>query len=91
MPVQSVLLEPNKAQLAATLQRTVEMLNGGDSETVLDFSTVDRVDPTELKLMEKLAALAVEKSVKVALRAVNVGVYKTLKLANLTGRFSFEN
>ena len=91
MPVQSVLLEMDRAQLAAALQRATEMLNGGDSEAVLDFSAVERVDPNELKLIEKLAALAGEKSLKIALRGVNVGIYKALKLANLTGRFSFEN
>lgn len=91
MPVQSVLLEMDKAHLAAALQRAIEMLNGGDSEAVLDFSTVDRVDPSELRLIEKLAALAGEKSVKIGLRGVNVRVYKALKLANLTERFSFEN
>jgi anti-anti-sigma regulatory factor len=91
MPVQSVLLEMDTAHLAAALQRASEMLNGGDSEAVLDFSPLDRVDPSELKLIEKLAGLVGEKSVKITLRGVNVRVYKALKLANLTARFSFEN
>jgi hypothetical protein len=41
--------------------------------------------------MEELAQLASEKNVKVALRSVNVDVYKVLKLVKLTRRFSFVN
>jgi hypothetical protein len=36
-----------------------------------------------------LARVADEKAVKVALRGVNVDVYKVLKLVKLTRRFSF--
>ena len=41
--------------------------------------------------MEDLANAADEKSVEISLQAVNVGVYKVLKLARLTVRFSFVN
>jgi len=89
MPVRSVLVEMEKTQLAAALRRTIEMLNGGDSEAMLDFSPVDHVDASELKSLERLAQIAGEKSVRITLRGVNVAVYKALKLANLTERFSF--
>jgi hypothetical protein len=42
-----------------------------------------------VRALEELAALADAKSVKVVLRAVNVDIYRVLKLMKLTGRFSF--
>jgi anti-anti-sigma regulatory factor len=56
---------------------------------VLDFSTVRRVDPAALSAMEELAAVAEGKDVKLALRGVNIDIYKVLKLAKLVPRFSF--
>ena len=41
--------------------------------------------------MEEFAGIADEKGVKVALRGVNVHVYKVLKLVKLASRFSFVN
>jgi hypothetical protein len=41
--------------------------------------------------MEDLANAADEKSVKISLQGVNVDVYKVLKLARVTARFSFVN
>ena len=61
----------------------------GTGELVLDFSCVPRIDVSALKGLEELARRAGEKSVKIALRAVNPGVYKVLKLAKLSSRFSF--
>ena len=62
-----------------------------EGEVTLDFSGVRRVDPSGLRAIEDLAAAAEAKSVKVSLQGVNVGVYKVLKLARLTVRFSFVN
>ncbi len=90
MPANSVLLEMDGTHIAPALQQALEKLDRGDAGVVLDFSSIDRIDPSELKLMEKLAGHAGEKSVKVVLHGVNVRIYKALKLANLTGRFSFE-
>jgi len=90
MPANSVLLEMDGTHAAASLQVALEKLDRGDGEVVLDFSSIDRIDPSELKLMEKLAGLAGDKSAKIVLRGVNGRIYKALKLANLTGRFSFE-
>jgi len=66
-------------------------LNGNEGELRLDFSAVERVDPAALRELEDLTNSANEQSVKVALRGVNVGVYKVLKLARLTTRFKCEN
>jgi len=90
MPANSVLLEMD-GHAAPALQQAIEKLVRGDGEVVLDFSSIDRIDPSELKSMDKLAGLAADKSAKTVLRGVNGRIYKALKLANLTGRFSFEN
>lgn len=71
------------------LEKALEKLAASESEMVLDLTPVHRVDAEALRLMEKLAGAAGEKAVKVVLRGVNVGIYKTLKLVKLTPRFSF--
>ena len=47
------------------------------------------LDGNAVRELEELAGLAEGRSVKVALRAVNVGIYRVLKLLKLTQRFSF--
>ena len=71
------------------IQEVVEKVNSGESEVVLDFSSVLRVDGDALSAIEDLARLADERSVKIVLRAVNSDVYRVLKLMNLTQRFRF--
>ena len=65
-----------------------EKLHGTEDEIVLDFSAVRRIDPAALRSLEDLAAAAEEKPVKMILRGVNVDIYKVLKLARLTARFT---
>ena len=74
---------------AALIQEAVEKVNRGESEVILDFSSVPRIDGNAVRELEDLAALADAKSAKVVLRAVNVGIYRVLKLLKLTERFSF--
>jgi anti-anti-sigma regulatory factor len=74
---------------AAWIQEAVEKLNRGESEVMLDFSSVLRIDGNVVSAIEELAGLADGKSVKVVLRAVNVDIYRVLKLLKLTQRFSF--
>jgi anti-anti-sigma regulatory factor len=76
-------------RVADTLQETCQRLNGDAGDIFLDFSSVRRVDPVALKAMGELARLADAKSARVALRAVNVDVYRVLKLMRLASRFSF--
>jgi len=66
-------------------------LNDTDGELVLDFSSIERIDASAISALEELAVAAKEKSVKVVLRGVNVGIYKVLKLSRLTGHFVFLN
>jgi anti-anti-sigma regulatory factor len=71
------------------LQKASEQLDGAESEVVLDFSSVRRIDPSTVREMEKLAGVADSKAVKVGLRGVNIDVYRVLKLVKLAPRFSF--
>ena len=58
----------------------VEKVNLAEGEVVLDFSGVARIYPSVAGAMATLADLADERAVKVVLRAVNVDIYKVLKL-----------
>ncbi len=75
--------------VADGLREAVNKLSASNGEMVLDFSGVERVDAKAVVALEELAAKAKEKSVRVALRGVNVGVYKVLKLSRLEGQFGF--
>lgn len=77
--------------IAETLKQAREKLTSEHGELLLDFSDVLRMDTTGLHAMENMAAAAEERSVTFTLRGVNVGVYKVLKLARLTSRFTFAN
>jgi ABC-type transporter Mla MlaB component len=78
-------------RLATVLKEQREKLGEQSGDVMLDFSGVARIDPAGLLAVEELADEAHKKSVKVVLRGVNVGIYKVLKLAGLTSRFSFVN
>ena len=77
--------------LNETLEQAFRNLDGAARELVLDFSSVRRIDAGGIGSLEKLAAAADAKSVKVDLQGVDVSVYKVLKLVKLTPRFSFSN
>ena len=74
--------------VAQALGAAREKLESGD-ELTLDFSRVPRVGTCGLRALEALAKTGEEKSGAISLRGVNVEVYKVLKLARLTSRFSF--
>jgi len=82
-------LEIEGERVVQTLQTARETLDGAQGDVVLDFSSVRRINPSGLRVMEKLAGIADDKAVKVVLRGVNVDIYKVLKLVKLTSRFSF--
>jgi len=91
MATVAVLHKVDRERLAEALLEAVEKLDTADGEVVLDLSAVRRVHPAALQALEKLAVKADEKTVKVVLRGVNIEIYKVLKLARLTERFSFVN
>ena len=68
-----------------------EVLDGAAGEVMLDFSPLGRIDPSDLRALEELAATATGKSLRITLRNVNPDVYRVLKLVNLDRRFSFAN
>ena len=74
--------------VAQSLNEVRAELGTDDGEAVLDFSAVLRIDTSALRAIEDLAEL---NSARISLRGVGVGVYKVLKLARLTSRFSFVN
>lgn len=85
----AVLLKVDAEHVVDALQDAREKLEGAGGEVVLDFSSVERIDPGALKALQELAGLADEKAVKLVLRGVTVDVYKVLKLVKLAPRFSF--
>jgi anti-anti-sigma regulatory factor len=68
------------------LQEAIEKWSCAGGESVLDFSSVDRIDAATARALEELADRS---SVRITLRGVNIGVYRALKLLNLAHRFSF--
>lgn len=82
-------LEIDAGRVGESLQQVCEKLTAAEGEVCLDFASVRRIGPDSLTAMEKLAGLAKEKAVKVSLRGVNIDIYRVLKLARLTSRFSF--
>jgi anti-anti-sigma regulatory factor len=81
----------NGDDVAQALEDICAKLNQSEGDLVLDFSGVRRIDPATVRAFEDLAAAADEKAAKIILQGVNVDVYKVLKLARLTARFSFVN
>jgi len=89
MAMIAVWLKIDGEGVVQSLQEACEKLDSADGEVVLDLSAVRRIDPSAVKAMEKLAAIADDKTVRVVLRGVNVEIYKMLKLVKLARRFSF--
>ncbi len=71
------------------IQEAIAKVNSGESEVILDFSSVRRIDTNMVGALEELAALANTKSAKVVLRAVNTDIYRVLKELKVTQRFTF--
>jgi anti-anti-sigma regulatory factor len=89
MPINDVWIKVDGECVIDALQEALEKLVSTDCEVVLDFSSVHRIDPSALRIMENLAGAADEKSAKLVLRGVNVNIYKVFKLMKLAPRFSF--
>jgi len=78
-------------QVARDLRDAAEKLDSGAGDAFLDFKSVRRIDPSGLRALEDFALAAEEKAVHATVRGVNVDVYKVLKLARLSSRFSMVN
>jgi anti-anti-sigma regulatory factor len=84
-----MLVKIDEESVTPALQGIGKKLDGTEREIVLDFSLVHRIDSDAIRAMKVFADIGDDKSVKIVLRGVNVGVYKVLKLVKLTKRFSF--
>jgi len=84
-------IKVEEERVSQSLQSAGERLDNVDGEVVLDFSSVRRIDASDLRALGDLVKRADEKGVRVGLRGVNVNVYKVFKLVNLDSRFSFVN
>ena len=91
MTTTAAVQKVNGENVAQALDDVRLKLAGAEGGVILDFSGVRRVDHSGLRAIEGLANAADEKSVEISLQGVNVDVYKVLKLARLTPRFSFVN
>ena len=87
----ALFVKVNDERVVACLQEAASSIDGAQGETVLDFSSVRRIDSGALRALEDFARVCDEKAVKIVLRGVSVDVYKVLKLVKLTQRFSFVN
>jgi ABC-type transporter Mla MlaB component len=83
------LLEIDGQHLVQSLQQVGAELDSAQGAVTLNFSSVYRIDSGALTALGRLAGIAEEKAVKVALRSVNVDIYKVLKLARVSTRFAF--
>lgn len=81
-----IQVDPEHTQ--AFRDEAIERLTRADGEVVLDFTSVKRIDTNGVRVLEELAGMADEKSVKLVLRAVNMDVYRVLKLLRLAQRFT---
>jgi len=89
MATLAVMFKIDGEGMVHALQQAGEKLDAANGQAVLDFSAVRRVDPAAVSALEELAGIADGRGVKLALRGVNIDVYKVLKLAALAPRFSF--
>ena len=85
----SAVLIIEQDRVVQGLEEALSALERPEGELILDFSRVHRVDATALRTMEKLAVAAEGKAMKVELDAVNISVYRVLKLMKLAARFVF--
>lgn len=90
MSTKTVVLNIDEKRIVPVLQEAAGNFDGS-GETVLDFSSVRRIDSIALHALEEFARVADDKAVRILLRGVNVDVYKVLKLVKLTQRFAFVN
>jgi anti-anti-sigma regulatory factor len=89
MEMIAVWLKIDEERLCETLEEACDKLDTADGELMLDFSSVRRIEPAGVKSLEHFATAAQQRSIKVAMRGVNIDVYKVLKLVDLTSRFTF--
>ncbi len=91
MAMTAVWLKIDEETVVQALQHAGGRLGSVEDEVVLDFSSVRRIDPSALRVMEQFVGIADDKNVTIVLRGVSVDIYKVLKLVKLAPRFVFSN
>jgi anti-anti-sigma regulatory factor len=91
MATMAVWLKVDEEHVVQVLKEAGETMDSAGGEVLLDFSSVRRIVPNVLTVMEEFVGIADNKGVKVVLRGVNVDVYRVFKLVKLASRFSFVN
>ena len=91
MSMTVVLLKTDEERIVEVLQETVDKLDGVEDEVDLDFTSVRRIGSSAIRGMEDFVSTAEHRGVRIVLCGVSVGIYKVLKLVNLSARFSFVN
>jgi len=91
MAMIAVWLKVDEERVIQALKEAGETMDSAGGEVLLDFSSVRRIVPNVLRIMEEFVGIADNKGVKVVLRGVNVNVYRVFKLVKLASRFSFVN
>lgn len=82
-----IAIDPQRVEAALEEART--MLDKTDGELILDLATVPRLAARDLRSLERLAAVADERGVRIVLRGAGSSLYKVLKLMKLSSRFLF--
>ena len=91
MAMTAVWLKIDEDRVVQAFRDAGGKLGSVKDEVVLDFSSVLRIDPCALKVMEEFVDIADAKGVKIVLRGVNIGIYKVLKMVKLGSRFEFSD
>jgi anti-anti-sigma regulatory factor len=91
MATTAAFLRIEEQHVLSALQEAGAKLENINGETVLDCSSVSRINTHALRALEEFARIADEKAIKVVVRGASIDVYKVLKLVKLAGRFSFAN
>lgn len=84
------ILNLNENSMVPALKEAAEKLDGVEVEMVLDCSSIRRLDASSLRAIHDFGRRA-EGRAKVTIRGLNLDGYKALKLARLTGMFSFSD
>jgi len=88
MTTNAMWIQVDSEHTEAFRDEVIARLTRAEDDVVLDFSFVKRLDTKGVRVLEELAGLAEDQSVKLVLRAVNMDVYRVLKLLKLAERFT---
>ncbi len=88
MTTNTVWIQVDPGNMQGFRDAAAERLTRENGEVVLDFSAVKRIDTNGVRALEDLAGLADEQSVRLVLCAVNMDIYRVLKLLKLAQRFT---